>query len=188
MVKWTHLRSGFQTTQPRRYGDLMHTEPKIISLGHYRFDPGRNVLSGAASEAGLSPLAGRLLQFMAAQPGLVVEREELIDALWDGNYLVGDPALTRLVSETRKLAQQVGGQPLIETVHRRGYRLVCAEPADADADGTAGAAPGTSSVDRRPHWRRWAGWLLLAVLAIGALEWLLSSLIGLAWVVRQGGG
>jgi len=92
----------------------------MIAIGAYQLDVGRRMLVGAGGEAALSPLGSRLLQYLAEHRGEVVGREALIDALWSGNFLVGDPALNRLISETRKAAQQVGTQALIETVHKSG--------------------------------------------------------------------
>ena len=73
----------------------------------------------------LSPLASRLLQLLAQRPGEVMERGEIIDALWKGDWLIGDPGLSRLVSEVRSAANDDAKRPtLIQTIPRRGYRLV----------------------------------------------------------------
>ena len=63
----------------------------MIAVGVFQLDVERRVLKGADGEVELSPLASRLLRLLAERPGVVVSRNELIDALWSGNYLVGDP-------------------------------------------------------------------------------------------------
>jgi DNA-binding winged helix-turn-helix (wHTH) protein len=46
-----------------------------------------------------------------------VSRDVLIDRLWSGNRLVGDPALNRLASEVRRAGGGAGGEALLfETV------------------------------------------------------------------------
>lgn len=97
----------------------------LIQLGSYALDPLRHVLLCGAREVQLTPLASRLLQELAKRPGEMVERATLIDLLWRGDFLVGDPALSRLVSEIRRAAGDDARQPsLIQTVPRQGYRLV----------------------------------------------------------------
>lgn len=97
----------------------------LIHLGSYSLDPLRHVLLCGADEVQLTPLASRLLQELAKRPGEMVERSALIDLLWRGDFLVGDPALNRLVSEIRRATGDDARQPrLIQTVPRQGYRLV----------------------------------------------------------------
>ncbi len=103
------------------------SQGNLLQLGNYALDPWRNVLRCGPREVQLSPLGSRLLQELAKRPGEMFERAELIDALWRGDWLVGDPALSRLVSEVRRAAGDNSREPtLIQTVPRRGYRLVAA--------------------------------------------------------------
>ncbi len=77
----------------------------------------------------LSPIALELLQILAGRPGEIVERTELVDRLWRGNWLIGDPALSRVISEIRSTLGDDPKRPsLIQTVPRRGYRLL--QPAE----------------------------------------------------------
>jgi DNA-binding winged helix-turn-helix (wHTH) protein len=101
------------------------SEKQVLSA-NCEFDAARRVIRGRQGETELSPLACRLLQALLRQPGSTVSREELINELWAGNYLVGEPALNRLVSETRRAARGICDTPLIETVQKNGYRLVTA--------------------------------------------------------------
>jgi DNA-binding winged helix-turn-helix (wHTH) protein len=106
--------------------------PDLIAIGRYQLDPLRHVLTGADGDAQLTPLASRFLQVLARDPGAVVERTALIEELWRGDFLVGEPALNRVVSETRRAVGDNPREPaLIQTMHRRGYRLVAVptEPA-----------------------------------------------------------
>lgn len=65
------------------------------------------------------------MELLAREPGAVVERNAIIDELWQGNYLVGEAALNRLVSEIRRAVGDNARDPrLIQTLPRCGYRLV----------------------------------------------------------------
>jgi DNA-binding winged helix-turn-helix (wHTH) protein len=103
-----------------------------LVVGPCRLEPRTRVLSGRAGEARLSPIGCRFLEALAAADGEVVGRRDLIERLWAGNHLVGDPALNRLASEVRRAAAAAaGGEPVVETVHARGYRLAASVPAAA---------------------------------------------------------
>ena len=71
-----------------------------ISIGDFALDIQHRQLRGDLGEVPLSPLSVRFLRYLAARPGHTISRSELIDELWDGNYLVGEQALNRLASET----------------------------------------------------------------------------------------
>lgn len=96
-----------------------------IALGRFRLGVDDHVLLTNDGEIRLSPLASQLLQILAQRPGELVERAELVDQLWRGDWLIGDPALTRVISEIRSITGDDRTKPtLIQTVPRRGYRLI----------------------------------------------------------------
>jgi hypothetical protein len=119
----------------------------------------------------LSPLARRLVEVLTRANGRVVSRAALIDELWAGNHLVGEPALNRLVSEARRALRSAGCADLIETVQRSGYRwAVNSEPAAA----------------RPVNYRPWVLAFLAAIILLGLLGWLSQEAMGLLWVARHG--
>lgn len=140
-----------------------------MRFGTYVLDTRRHVLQSPTGDVQLSPLAGRLLEVLARRPGETVERATLINELWRGDWLIGDPALNRLVSELRRT---VGDDPrnptLIQTVPRLGYRLVLPSQ-DIQPDGVAVPAPAQT-----PHWRQiWNLGLVTFVVVVGGLSLLL---------------
>jgi DNA-binding winged helix-turn-helix (wHTH) protein len=149
-----------------------------VSLGSRRLDCTRNVLIAASGEVQLSPLASRFLQALADHPGEVVTRQALIDRLWDGNALIGEPALNRVVSELRKATGDTPASPtLVQTIPRKGYRLV-----SVGAEATP-ALP-------RTGWPRWkmAVAVLVAIVVTGiVINWTLDTAIGLIWVANHPG-
>ena len=65
-----------------------------------------------------------LLTYLAARPGEVVSKERLLDDLW-GSQAVSESALTRTVTELRQaLGDSADAPHLLETIPKRGYRLI----------------------------------------------------------------
>lgn len=68
-----------------------------------------------------------LLKSLLENPGKVVTRDELIETIWDGNYLTGSKALNSVVYTLRSLLNESKSEVnAIETIPKRGYRLVVA--------------------------------------------------------------
>ncbi len=146
-----------------------------IRIGGFTLDTLGHVLERDGKKTQLSPLASRFLQLLATRPGELFERTEIIEALWRGDFLVGDPALSRLVSELRRAAGDDAKRPsLVQTVPRRGYRLVAGAAAASVAPAIAGGE------EARPRWQHiWklANTTLLIAVGGAALIMLLALLI-----------
>lgn len=91
-----------------------------------------------------------LLVLLARHPGRTVTREQIVDAIWDGNHYVAPKAINTAVWTLR---QALGDDPesprYVQTIAKKGYRLIApvrplatdAPPADgADAAATDAAA------------------------------------------------
>jgi len=137
------------------------TSNPLVRFGAYVLDPLRHVLQTPGGEVQLSPLASRLICLLAAEPGAIVDRGKIIDDLWRGDWLVGDPALSRVVSEIRRATGEDKSNPtLIQNVPRRGYRLLAPQ-----------SAPGGHA---QPIWpRAWALANRTLLIVIGGLALLL---------------
>jgi DNA-binding winged helix-turn-helix (wHTH) protein len=143
-----------------------------MRFGDYALDMRRHVLQAPAGEIQLSPLGARLLEVLAQRPGETVEREAIVGELWRGDWLVGDPALNRLVSELRRT---VGDDPrnptLIQTVPRRGYRMVLPFH-DGRPEETVVLA---ASTIQAPRWRQiWELGIVTFAVVVGGLSLLLA--------------
>lgn len=72
----------------------------------------------------IEPKALNLLVFLAQNPGRLIERRELIQAVW-GDAFVTDHVLNRAIGQLRKLLADDSRMPrYIETVPTRGYRFI----------------------------------------------------------------
>ena len=87
----------------------------------------------------LEPKALRLLLFLIENRDRLVEKEEILDAIWSGTH-VTENALTREIGRLRKtLGDDPKAPKYIQTVHTRGYRFI-AELIEANGDGTPAGA------------------------------------------------
>ncbi len=65
-----------------------------------------------------------LLVFLARSGGRVVSKEEILDRVWQRRF-VTESVITRSVADLRRVLGDDAGVPrYIETIHKRGYRLV----------------------------------------------------------------
>ena len=83
---------------------------------------GRVSLGGIPKE--LTRREFELIRFLAAHPGRVFSRSELLDRVWGEDFIGTERTVDQHVAQLRSQL----GSGLIETVRGRGYRLVDGEP------------------------------------------------------------
>ena len=98
------------------------TDP-ATEVGALRLDPVAHAISGEDGEVSLTPTEFRLLATLAAQPGAVVRRRELIRAAWPEGAIVHDNTLDQYVARLRRKLREVSPGAAIGTSHGVGYRL-----------------------------------------------------------------
>jgi DNA-binding winged helix-turn-helix (wHTH) protein/TolB-like protein len=102
-------------------------------IGDYVVDPARNRVTGPSGEVALQPKVVDVLCALAERPGVVLSRVDLIDRVW-GKEFGADESLTRAISQLRKAFGDTREVPqVIETISKRGYRLMVAPVAAGDA-------------------------------------------------------
>ncbi len=118
--------------------------PTVLRFGAFRLEPANARLSEGARVVDLAPKAFSVLCHLAARPGMLVTKDELLDAVW-GRRFVSESVLKTAVNAIRAALADDSRQPrYIETVARRGYRFVAAAAAEA-ARPAATAASATAS-------------------------------------------
>jgi hypothetical protein len=111
-----------------------------ITFGPYRLDVDGARLWTGSDPVPLQPRPLAVLAYLAARPGAVVSRDELIAKLWAGTY-VTKAVLKVAVRAVREALRDDADAPLyIETVGREGYRFIGFEAAGASPPPAAGAA------------------------------------------------
>ncbi|WP_341501291.1 winged helix-turn-helix domain-containing protein [Gallaecimonas sp. GXIMD4217] len=112
-------------------------------------------------------MARLLTLLIEAYPDHLGQRQ-LLEQIWP-DTVVSNWSISRLVSDTRKLFQEHGiDEPVIQTLHGRGYRL--APELRAQLKASPGEATPDVGHNRRPY-RLLAAAALLAVLAGSAYQW-----------------
>jgi serine/threonine-protein kinase len=126
---------------------MLKTHRAPLHFGPYRFEPGNGLWEGSA-EVPLPPRALGVLEALLAQPGSVVSKQALMDAVWKDAYVTE----ASLLEAVRVLRDALGDDRLrpsyIQTVHRRGYRFI-AELGSVAAEEES-AAVGSQGAEWRP--------------------------------------
>lgn len=134
-----------------------------LKVGEWRLDTRGNELRRGTEVLRLEPKATEVLACLASRSGEVVGREELLERVWPG-VVVGDDALTQAIIKLRKALGDDSHSPrYIETIPKRGYRLIAAVGQAAPVDSTSGGRP------RRKPSLGTALMVSVAVLALAAL-------------------
>lgn len=130
---------------------------KTRRIGDWLADPEANELRRGAETVRLEPKAMAVLMLLAERPGRLLPREELFARAWPGT-VVGDEALTQCIIKLRRaLGDNARAAAYIDTVSKRGYRLI-APVGDAE--------PPVADPARRPFARRLLPALGLAGVAV----------------------
>ena len=100
--------------------------PAALMLGEITLDRSSHELRGDGVAVQLTPTEFRLVQYLAQRRGAIISTEELLEKVWEFFPGTGSSELVRShVRNLRsKLRTATGGTELVQTVPRRGYRLV----------------------------------------------------------------
>jgi adenylate cyclase len=127
----------------------MPDESKVWRVGEWRVDPDLNELSREGQTIRLEPRTMRLLLYLTAHAGRVVEVQQLLDEIWP-NAVVTQSSVYQAVLQLRRILGDDTEHPsYIENVPRRGYRLI-APVASCDTPPAAAEQPALSRVREAP--------------------------------------
>jgi DNA-binding response OmpR family regulator len=93
------------------------------AVGTLRLDPVARALREGPNEALLTPTEFRLLSALAAQPGAIVTRKDLVRAAWPEGAIVYDNTLDQYVARLRRKLRAVASDAEITTARGVGYRF-----------------------------------------------------------------
>src|SRR3954464_9159686 len=100
------------------------TERSLYEFGGFRVDPVRRRLLRNHEQVPLTPKAFSILLILLERRGGVVEKEELIQAVWPDTF-VTEANLTQNISSLRKaLGERANDHRYVVTVPGRGYSFV----------------------------------------------------------------
>ncbi len=96
-------------------------DDSLPALGMH-LDPSTHAIRVDGEEVALTPTEFRIVAALAARPGAVVRRRELVSAAWPPGGMVSDNTLDSYIARIRRKLRTNGTDP-IATVHGVGYRL-----------------------------------------------------------------
>ncbi|HYY59494.1 MAG TPA: winged helix-turn-helix domain-containing protein [Pyrinomonadaceae bacterium] len=103
---------------------MIEEKAPCFEFDDVRVEPRAFKIWKAGREVSLEPKAFKLLLFLMENRGRLIEKGELLDAVWKDTF-VTENALTREIAKLRKM---LGDDPrnakYIETVHTQGYRFI----------------------------------------------------------------
>jgi two-component system OmpR family response regulator len=86
-------------------------------------DPALHAITNGDERVALTPTEFRLLAALAAQPGKVVRRGQLVAAGWPDGAIVHDNTLDAYLARIRRKLREAGGNAAIHTARGVGYEL-----------------------------------------------------------------
>jgi tetratricopeptide (TPR) repeat protein/DNA-binding winged helix-turn-helix (wHTH) protein len=155
-------------------------------------EPAKGRVTGPEGSEHLSSRASEILLCLASQPGDVLSRDALLSCVW-GNGKGSEESLTHAVSELRHALHDRADDPrFIQTLPRRGYRLlVRPTPADGDTGtivigatdgGTAETLGLFDNLNRRGVLETAVAYLILGWLLIQVADIVFAQLLLPQWV------
>ncbi len=122
----------------------VHSKSPAFQLEEWAVRPDICTVTSEQESRRLEPKVMDLLVELCRHPGVVLSKDELLTRVWH-NTFVKEVALSRAISAIRRELGDDARQPrLIETIPKRGYRLIGAVSLKAEVD--AADAPGTDAL------------------------------------------
>jgi transcriptional activator of cad operon len=96
-----------------------------FQIGDFLLDKQLSILSKNEVETVVEPRLLELLLLFCQHPNRIISREEILEKIWQ-NSIVTDNAINKMIGNLRKLLLDDPKTPrYIQTVPKRGYRLIC---------------------------------------------------------------
>ena len=107
-------------------GSAQRKSPEVLMIGTAALDKNSHELRGDSASVQLTPTEFRLMYYLVRRRGSIVSTKELLEKVWEFFPGTGSSELVR--SHVRNLRSKLriaaGGADPLQTVPRRGYRLI----------------------------------------------------------------
>ena len=123
--------------------------------GDWTVIPSRNLLVRGGDQVHLEPRVMDVLVHLADRADQIVSKEQLIEHVWNGRYVTDDVLTVTIYALRKALGDDARKPRYIETVSRRGYRLIV--PVNTEA-----------TQARRSSWPVAVAAVMLTLFGIGA--------------------
>ena len=139
----------------------------MLKVGKWTVDPDLGRLHCGEEEAFLQPQVAQLLLFLAKYPGELVSIEQMIDKVWAGKPMTTGSVYNALNALRNAFGDNKDNPEYIETIPRRGYRLI------ADVEWLETGFSTDTEFSRTPVFSR-TRVILLSIFALLGVAWILS--------------
>jgi pimeloyl-ACP methyl ester carboxylesterase/DNA-binding winged helix-turn-helix (wHTH) protein len=112
----------------------------VYAFDAYELDTRRHELRRAGEPVRVEPQVFSVLAYLFAARDRVVEKEELLDAVWGHRYVAPTTLNSRIKAARQAVGDDGAAQRVIRTVHGKGFRIV-ADVVERDADRDERGAP-----------------------------------------------
>ncbi len=103
-------------------------------VGEWFVEPDLDRVSRDGVSVHVRPKLMDLLVYLARNTGRTVPHEELLAGIWPGQRFMASTALPRCIAELRQtLGDRATGSTVIQTIPKRGYRLIARVRSAPDA-------------------------------------------------------
>jgi len=120
-------------------------------LQDWYVDPASGRISREGAEVKLEPKVMTVLELLASQPGEVFSREALEAKAWEGLVVSYDALSTTIIKLRKALGDDSRNPRFIETVSKKGYRLVAPVSYEGKPQVTTAAANSSQGSAPRPR-------------------------------------
>ena len=156
---------------------------KAFAVGDWQVHPSLNRLTRNGNEVRIEPKVMQVLEVLAETPGEVVTRDQLVARVWP-DVFVSDDVVHRAIRELRRaLGDETARPEYVETIRKRGYRLIAAVKHSRDEGASVPMVPTVPTVPMVPksvsgpsaNARLFAAAAITLVVVLGAVVYVLAS-------------
>ena len=152
----------------------MYTNEELYDgfvLGGFTVLPAKGLIETNGDSIQPEPRVFEVLLALARRDGNLVTKDELIEECWDGKAFSDEPIL-RCISLLRGHLQDHRPYQYIETLPRRGYRLLRSVELLGKPDAETQEVPRRDPAQSARNWRLVTGIVVFGLIVVSALSWL----------------
>ncbi len=102
--------------------------PPVLTVGDLSIDPATRIVTRAGETITLSAREYALLEYLAQHAGEVVTRTQILEHVWDVNYMGMSNVVDVYIGYLRSKVDRPFGAPMIHTIRGAGYSLRAPAP------------------------------------------------------------
>src|SRR5215813_11911381 len=125
-----------------------------FTVGDWRVDPAAKQIARATEVIKVDPRNMRLLVLLASRPGEIWSQEDIEQGAWPGIVVTPNSVYQAIAQLRRAFGEEKSSRRYIETVSRRGYRLVASVSRETESQPeiVADVRPPLPNRSRRGAW------------------------------------